>query len=110
MVLFAGAEQRGHNDDFFRDSKESTEGLYSILSQVHKPIVHFHGGRFEYVEQTGEELGLPHYLSVSLEGSVAPISVEIDVFRSSPITLNRGWRRDPSDCCDSGWPPAGLLR
>jgi len=111
MVLFAGAEQKGHNDDFFRDTEESADGLYSILSQVHKPIIHFHGGWFEYSEQTGEELGLPNYLSISLEGGVArPISVEVDVFRTSPIALNRGWRSEPSDCCNSGWPPAELLR
>ena len=98
VVLFAGAEQKGHNDDFFRE-------FYSIISQVHRPVIHFHGGGVEYVEKTGEDLGLPHYLVVSLEGSVAPIGVKIDGFRSSPITLNRGWKSDPSNCCDSGWPP-----
>ena len=104
LVLLAHAEPGSYHRDFFGGDS----GFISIIKEMGKPTIHFHGDNHEYYEEEGE-YGVDNYMRISLDGeSVAPpIRVTIDVSKSNPVRVSRRWRNLDVDCCSEGWPRLG---
>ena len=101
VVLFGHAEPSSHHEDFFKGNG----GFISLIYEMGKPTIHFHGDLHKYYEKESE-YGVRNYVRISLDGeSVAPpISVTIDVSKESPITVSRRESGLKVKCCSNGWP------
>jgi hypothetical protein len=104
LVLLGHAEPSSYHRDFF----EGDSGFISMIKEMGKPTMHFHGDWHEYYEKEGE-YGVDNYMRISLDGeSVAPpIRVTIDVSKPNPVKVSRRWRSLDVDCCSEGWPRLG---
>jgi hypothetical protein len=101
VVLLAHAEPTSRHEDFF----EGNGGFISIVEEMGKPTMHFHGDWHEYYEREAE-YGAKNYMRISLDGeSIAPpIRVTIDVSKKNPIKFDRRSRDLEVACCSEGWP------
>lgn len=100
----------GHVDPSYDDAGYSHnffESFTSIVRQLNKPTIHFHGDWHEYYEVEGGDYKVDKYMRISLDGeSIAPpLRVEIDSSRvDGPVRISRMDSSLTVDCCDSGWP------
>lgn len=100
----------GHVDPSYDDagySQNFFESFTSIVRQLNKPTIHFHGDWHEYYEVEGGDYNTDKYMRISLDGeSIAPpLRVEIDSSRiDGPVRISRMDSSLIVDCCDNGWP------
>jgi hypothetical protein len=100
----------GHVDPSYDDagySQNFFESFTSIVRQLNKPTIHFHGDWHEYYEVDGGDYNVDRYMRISLDGeSIAPpLRVEIDSSRvDGPVRISRMDSSLVVGCCDNGWP------
>jgi hypothetical protein len=101
VVLLGHAEPTSYHDDFFGGDS----GFLSMIKDMGKPTIHFHGDWHAYYEREAE-YGVDNYMRISLDGeSVAPpIQVTIDTSKENPVKFDRRSNNLEVACCSEGWP------
>ena len=101
VVLLAHAEPGSYHRDFFGGDS----GFISMIKEMGKPTIHFHGDLHAYYEREGE-YGFDNYMRISLDGesSAPPILVTIDTSKKNPVKFDRRSRNLEVACCSEGWP------
>ncbi|KAK1741496.1 hypothetical protein QTG54_007974 [Skeletonema marinoi] len=101
VVLLGHAEPTAFHSDFFGGDS----GFISIMEEMGKPTIHFHGDWHAYYEREAE-YGFDNYMRISLDGesSAPPILVTIDTSKTNPVKFDRRSRNLEVACCSEGWP------
>jgi len=101
VVLLGHAEPTAFHSDFFGGDS----GFISIMEEIGKPTIHFHGDWHAYYEREAE-YGFDNYMRISLDGesSAPPILVTIDTSKTNPVKFDRRSRNLEVACCSEGWP------
>jgi hypothetical protein len=101
VVLLGHAEPGSYHDDFFGGDS----GFISMIKEMGKPTIHFHGDWHSYYEREAE-YGVDNYMRISLDGesSAPPIQVTIDTSKENPVKFDRRSRNLEVACCSEGWP------
>ena len=101
VVLLGHAEPASWHSDFFGGDS----GFISMVREMGKPTIHFHGDWHSYYEKEAE-YGVENYMRISLDGesSAPPILVTIDTSKRSPVKFDRRSDKLKVACCSEGWP------
>ena len=101
VVLLGHAEPSQHHEDFFGGDT----GFISIMKEMEKPTIHFHGDWHAYYEREAE-YGVEDYMRISLDGEsrAPPILVTIDTSKKNPVKFSRRSDNLAVACCSEGWP------
>jgi len=101
VVLLGHAEPSSHHYDFFGGDS----GFISMIKEMGKPTIHFHGDWHAYYEKEAE-YGVENYMRISLDGEsrAPPILVTIDTSKTNPVKFDRRSGNLKVACCSEGWP------
>ncbi len=101
VVLLGHAEPRQSHFDFF----QGDAGFISMIREMGKPTIHFHGDCHVYYEREAE-YGVDNYMRISLDGesTAPPILVTIDTSKTNPVKVDRRSENLEVACCNEGWP------
>jgi hypothetical protein len=101
VVLLAHAEPAEYHKDFWTGDS----GFISIMKEMDKPTIYFHGDWHAYYEREAE-FGVTNFMRISTDGesSAPPLLVTIDVSKENPIKFDRRSSDLEVACCSEGWP------
>jgi hypothetical protein len=102
VVLLAHAEPAEYHKDFWL---AGDSGFISIMKEMDKPTIYFHGDWHAYYEREAE-FGVTNFMRISTDGesSAPPLLVTIDVSKENPIKFDRRSSDLEVACCSEGWP------
>ncbi|KAL7456096.1 hypothetical protein ACHAWC_007997 [Mediolabrus comicus] len=102
VVLLAHAEPAEYHKDFWL---AGDSGFISIMKEMDKPTIYFHGDWHAYYEREAE-FGVTNFMRISTDGesSAPPLLVTIDVSKENPIKFDRRSSDLEVACCNEGWP------